>query len=214
MVNDENGSSSSSIPTCIQNDFLNPNHPNDDNVAQAVLISASTISGTTTPTVLRRRYDVSAAMDRLRASFAGPVTEDSSSVVGSTTPASHHLNNHCLNIENVIASFNNNNNYGSHENDHIESSAFPISSPSSPNKSSKSNRTLGDRIYQIFHQIPAIILIGMFHLMIGIPFGVSYFPIGWTSTPVQSSAANADCHDDCDTGNFPLLGYVRCRRGI
>jgi sulfate permease, SulP family len=28
-------------------------------------------------------------------------------------------------------------------------------------------------------QIPAILLIAMFHLMIGIPFGVSYFPVSW-----------------------------------
>lgn len=32
----------------------------------------------------------------------------------------------------------------------------------------------------VFGQVPAVVLIGMFHLMIGIPFGVSYFPISWS----------------------------------
>jgi hypothetical protein len=31
-------------------------------------------------------------------------------------------------------------------------------------------------------QIPAIVLIGIFHLMVGIPFGVSYFPVSWRSS--------------------------------
>ena len=31
-------------------------------------------------------------------------------------------------------------------------------------------------------RIPAIFLVALFHLMIGIPFGVSYFPIGWRSS--------------------------------
>ena len=48
-------------------------------------------------------------------------------------------------------------------------------------------------------QIPAVVLIGMFHLMIGIPFGVSYFPVGW-----RASAGEAD--DDNVSGAFPLPG--------
>lgn len=52
-------------------------------------------------------------------------------------------------------------------------------------------------------QIPAILLIGMFHMMIGIPFGVSYFPIGWSS----SSSTNGDAVDsDGVSGPFPLPG--------
>ena len=39
-------------------------------------------------------------------------------------------------------------------------------------------------------QVPAIVLIGMFHLMIGIPFGVSYFPIGWASSTASSSTSS------------------------
>jgi hypothetical protein len=38
--------------------------------------------------------------------------------------------------------------------------------------------------------MPAVILIGLFHLMIGIPFGVSYFPIGWASSSSSTSYEN------------------------
>jgi SulP family sulfate permease len=46
-------------------------------------------------------------------------------------------------------------------------------------------------------QIPAIALIGMFHLMIGIPFGVSYFPMSWS--PYVEEASD-------EGGPFPLPG--------
>jgi SulP family sulfate permease len=51
----------------------------------------------------------------------------------------------------------------------------------------------------VLSQVPAIVLIGMFHLMIGIPFGVSYFPIGWSSVTVVSD-------DDDVNGAFPVAG--------
>jgi SulP family sulfate permease len=47
-------------------------------------------------------------------------------------------------------------------------------------------------------QIPAIALIGMFHLMIGIPFGVSYFPISWSPGASEEGDGNG--------GPFPLPG--------
>jgi hypothetical protein len=50
-------------------------------------------------------------------------------------------------------------------------------------------------------QLPAIILIGMFHLMIGIPFGVSYFPIGWTAAEADTATT-----DDLVHGDFPIPG--------
>lgn len=47
-------------------------------------------------------------------------------------------------------------------------------------------------------QVPAIALIGMFHLMIGIPFGVSYFPMNWS---------NSYTDEDSESGGpFPLPG--------
>jgi SulP family sulfate permease len=55
------------------------------------------------------------------------------------------------------------------------------------------------RVSAILSQVPAIVLIGMFHLMIGIPFGVSYFPIGWSSVAVVSD-------DDDVNGAFPVAG--------
>jgi hypothetical protein len=229
MVNDENGTSSSSIPMMLQNDF-----------SSQVVLSASAISGTTTPIQQQqqqrlRRFDVSATMDRLRSSFAGPVTEDSS-VVTVTAKTSHPPPDNCITtmIENEELESDNNNNknlcadnitstfYGnsqpqSNDDNNGNINNFDSNSVSStfPESFPKRNQ----RIFQILHQIPAIILIGMFHLMIGIPFGVSYFPIGWTSTPIQSDASfsattgennnNDHCHEqDCDTGNFPLPGYV------
>ena len=58
-------------------------------------------------------------------------------------------------------------------------------------------------------QIPAIALISIFHLMVGIPFGVSYFPMYWSSHPGDTSAtSNTD--DDNSTfyeeGQFPIQG--------
>ena len=58
-------------------------------------------------------------------------------------------------------------------------------------------------------QIPAIALIGIFHLMVGIPFGVSYFPMYWSSHPEYSiSTENFD--DDHSSiheiGKFPIPG--------
>lgn len=44
-------------------------------------------------------------------------------------------------------------------------------------------------LYAAIGQIPAIVLIGVFHLMIGIPFGVSYFPIDWGDNIVRNKVA-------------------------
>jgi SulP family sulfate permease len=62
---------------------------------------------------------------------------------------------------------------------------------------------------QFFGQVPAVIIMGLFHLMIGIPFGVSYFPIGWSSS--GSSVADGDTSTEDPSldgihGPFPLPG--------
>jgi SulP family sulfate permease len=69
----------------------------------------------------------------------------------------------------------------------------------------------------MFGQVPAIALIGIFHLMIGVPFGVSYFPMQWTShhhddaddVPSPSSpytANNGGDYGDVPMGEFPIPG--------
>ncbi len=82
-------------------------------------------------------------------------------------------------------------------------------------KKSKRNRISSSKqkIMNAFRQIPAVALIGMFHLMIGIPFGVSYFPIGWkeasqfhdTSSSGSSSPSGLGEESIID-GPFPIQG--------
>lgn len=61
-------------------------------------------------------------------------------------------------------------------------------------------------------QVPAIALVTLFHLMVGIPFGVSYFPVGWkSSTALQSTDVEDDVLSESDggfimDGPFPLPG--------
>lgn len=54
-------------------------------------------------------------------------------------------------------------------------------------------------------QIPAIALIGIFHLMVGIPFGVSYFPMYWSSHPGDTSFDD-DTSLIHEAGQFPIPG--------
>ena len=60
-------------------------------------------------------------------------------------------------------------------------------------------------------QTPAIALIGIFHLMVGIPFGVSYFPMYWSSHPGDTSSTSTEGLDDDNSsshevGQFPIPG--------
>jgi len=58
-------------------------------------------------------------------------------------------------------------------------------------------------------QVPAVALIAVFHLMIGIPFGVSYFPIGWrsdTEATIADDTTHTSAPDDAVNGPFPLAG--------
>lgn len=60
-------------------------------------------------------------------------------------------------------------------------------------------------IQSALHQIPAISLITIFHLMIAVPFGVSYFPVGWKARHgVESSESDQD--NDGVNGEFPIEG--------
>ena len=100
--------------------------------------------------------------------------------------------------------------------EHVEQSEMSptSSSPPPPKRSPKTRRrsvegTPGESLHRkvdenVFHraatQIPAIALIGLFHLMIGIPFGVSYFPVGWRA----SSGIETDIDSSGINGPFPL----------
>jgi len=57
------------------------------------------------------------------------------------------------------------------------------------------------KIESAVSQLPAIALVTLFHLMVGIPFGVSYFPVGWKSS---ASAAGDDV--SVSDGGFVMDG--------
>jgi len=81
-----------------------------------------------------------------------------------------------------------------------------------PKRSFRSRRPILYRQWKCFEhgasQIPAIALITLFHLMVGIPFSVSYFPVGWKSS--SSTAAVSVEGDDfvpgADDGGFVMDG--------
>jgi sulfate permease, SulP family len=62
-------------------------------------------------------------------------------------------------------------------------------------------------IVRALGQIPAIALIGIFHLMIGVPFGVSYFPMQWASTTIATDETSSPSLDgELPEGEFPIPG--------
>lgn len=75
--------------------------------------------------------------------------------------------------------------------------------PTSTTTRKRRRRAVLQCISKAAGQIPAVLLIGMFHMMIGIPFGVSYFPIGWRA----GSGKDVSSEDtDGVNGPFPLPG--------
>ena len=54
-------------------------------------------------------------------------------------------------------------------------------------------------------QVPAVALVCLLNLMISIPFGVSYFPIGWRSGS-DEALDTTDADEDDVNGIFPLDG--------
>lgn len=180
-------------------------------------LTPTTSTSIVSPTKRRssQRYDVTHAMDRLRSTFLNQdLTErdddDDNDVF--TLPFLPNLQQQQQNEEEKKENEN-------------EKNQLPPSLQSSFHKNDNMNRTKRGRsswintCYTALHQIPAIILIGMFHLMIGIPFGVSYFPVGWRSdyNTIIDDVANStliittdsddnNMVDDGILGPFPLPG--------
>lgn len=61
---------------------------------------------------------------------------------------------------------------------------------------------------QSLHQIPAVMLACLLNLMIGIPFGVSYFPIDWTSSDSDSDSDTENNTNDGLSKTFPMMDRV------
>ena len=64
----------------------------------------------------------------------------------------------------------------------------------------------GNIVQRIASQIPAILIVAVLNCMIGIPFGASYFPVGWSSSSSVAdpgAPSNAEGDDDV-SGDFPL----------
>jgi len=129
------------------------------------------------PSSRRVRYDVTSTMDRLRADMVG-----------------EELSNHYSDEED--------------KEDILMTQPLPTTTTSQDTSAFptlSSRRSIAQSIYKAAGQIPAIILIGMFHMMIGIPFGVSYFPIGWRATSTDD-ASQQDTDSEGVNGPFPLPG--------
>jgi hypothetical protein len=59
-------------------------------------------------------------------------------------------------------------------------------------------------VAHFIQQSSAVAVVAMLNMMISIPFGASYFPIGWKA---DSGEGEDDVDDEDDvSGNFPLPG--------
>ena len=59
----------------------------------------------------------------------------------------------------------------------------------------------------LMSQLPAIAIASLLNLMMAIPFGVSYFPIGWSSgNPMDAGDQQLEVDSDGVSGSFPLPG--------
>jgi SulP family sulfate permease len=180
----------------------------------------------------KRRFDASRAMNRLTDNFVGhTLREDYYSL-----PDPRNGNIVGVGGEHPFApSASSSSDHAHHE--HFDDEEVHLLTPPSPKKVRKysscsvdgestgtGKASIGDReevqkqepsnsiygsISNALHQIPAIALIAMFHLMIGIPFGVSYFPIGWAEDSDSSEmASDTDMMSPADDvhGKFPIAG--------
>lgn len=86
-----------------------------------------------------------------------------------------------------------------------ESSQRTDSSQSGPilEKNLQGYSTTTNPILRGLAQVPAILLACLLNLMISIPFGVSYFPIGWKQSSEAAAASDSSADDDIH-GDFPF----------
>jgi hypothetical protein len=181
---------------CPGSDSGDPNESRE-HVEDAILFSG--------PTLTRRRpstnpMDASGAMNRLRISMVGHMGGSSLDDDGGGTerslpfvPTLPHEGNECISSVNMSSSGDDHGLYCSHGNITADVDA-------------SNHHLFSDGwITRALGQIPAIALIGIFHLMIGVPFGVSYFPMQWTSSH-GSGNGDATMDGDLPEGNFPIPG--------
>lgn len=136
--------------------------------------------------IRRSSYELSGAMNRLSTSLG---TGGGAGGGGpSTTPDLFPDNNK---DDDALADDVGNDNNLTENNEKAEKA---VTTSTARKKSPPSKNNL---ITSILGQVPAIALIALFHLMIGIPFGVSYFPIYWSP--------HVDIATDSE-GPFPIPG--------
>lgn len=170
------------------------------------------------------RYDVTNTMHRLRSSFTGDMSNQKwlssygsllTNTSSNTLESIELLSNDDDDDDDIIAPIvkrssltspmNNNDmeqqqNYHDNNNNEIKKSQQKRTHHHQHHQHKQQHKhNIKTWIYDILYQIPAIILIAMFHLMVGIPFGVSYFPIGWRSR--SSSTINTNNNSNINNRN-------------
>lgn len=63
-----------------------------------------------------------------------------------------------------------------------------------------------DWLQDYMEQLPAILVTTLLILMTAVPFGVAYFPVGWTNDVAAAQSANGDDVQDDVSGSFPFPG--------
>jgi len=184
-----------------------PNPSNNSNNEMDIITSSASLS--------RRRFsgkgrmDPSSAMHRLRVSMVGssgsPVAgdgvhndNDKENIFSVDLPYAPHLSVDVLSNTSTCSD------------DPLGGQSFDEQVPYTTGKSLTSTPLWSEGwILRALGQIPAIALIGIFHLMFGVPIGVSYFPMQWTSrgeSDNNSSSSTTMETDFLPDGEFPIPG--------
>jgi len=99
---------------------------------------------------------------------------------------------------------------GNDDDDDAHGSEYVFQSMKSEKQQSKpaGHKNKKQKQYSLLEQIPAIAIASLLNLMMAIPFGVSYFPIGWSAGEAATAggATNTNSSEDDVQGSFPLPG--------